>query len=315
MASTSSYRKIDIHDVPQSYDDDAVSGEDALQDIMSMSSSHHGSHSLHNSLHGSSHGGSHHDTSNSYLYSKSPALSISPTTIDTPTDYYSPVNTNIPPTHTHSGSPRRPMSTTKITTSRTNSPQISTSREYEYNSEDEEEEDLGRYSVIYDPSRSSQHNTRNTSSFHGTSHTDNQNNSHNTKFNSFMPEPAKRFFRRVQDARMESRRRRLERLLALPDDPNIRFHMERFGLCCNSWCDILDKGMYPVLLVLIGYVVTLIVLGEEYAMVKKLMLGIGIPLFIFRISWRPLSWLICELRTQRVSRIMDLNCDGLSCCQ
>ena len=202
MATASSYRKIDIHDVPQSYDDDAVSGEDALQDIMTMSSSHHGSHSLHNSLHGSSHGGSLHDTPNSYLYSKSHSLSISPTTIDTATDYYSPVNTNIAATHTHSGSPRRPpsTSTSKMSTSHTNSPQIPTSREY--SSEDEEEEDLGRYSVVYDPSRSLQHKTRNTHSFHGSSLTENQNDSHNTKFNAFMPEPAKRFFRRVQDARM-----------------------------------------------------------------------------------------------------------------
>ena len=121
-----------------------------------------------------------------------------------------------------------------------------------------------------------------------------------TNFSNPILTPGKRFFLSIQDARIETRRKRMERLLALPDDSTIRFYTERFALCLGPWCDLLDKGYVPIILVIIIYAVTVSSLGEEHAFVRKMMLGMGIPLFVFRILWRPLCWLVHEKKLERV---------------
>ena len=159
-----------------------------------------------------------------------------------------------------------------------------------YDSE-EDEEDLGRYSVIFN------HTLGNSGlsphQYQGPVGYNDRGDS------SRRCQPGRRILSSIHDARMESRRKRLERLLALPDDPTIRYQIERCGLCVSAWCDILDKGLFPILLVFIVYVVLLNVLENTFA--KKMMLGIGIPLFVFRIGWRPLYCLISERRQERVS--------------
>lgn len=113
--------------------------------------------------------------------------------------------------------------------------------------------------------------------------------------------PVRQLYHRIQDARMETRTKRLERLLALPDEATMKFHKERCALFFGTWCDLLDKGFIPILFMLVIYVVVLSTLDDEQAFVKKVMLGIGIPIFIFRISWRPLCWLVRKrLQEQRV---------------
>lgn len=270
----SPYKKIE-NDIPQSYDHDE---QYPLNDGIGsqMEDKNGGSH--HNSIHGSLHGSSH--DASSYHYSLSPP--------GTGTGYYSPVSTS--PRH----SPKR-LTSPKQSDMHQN--ETISNKMKDYNSEDDDDEDLGRYSVVFNQALGingdrSQHSSAGTShAYHGPGGV----------FDTPMPESAKRLFMSIQDARMEHRSKRLERFLALPDDPTIRFHIERCGLCCSAWCDILDKGMYPIILVLILYVVTLIVLGDEHAFVKRIMLGVGIPLFVFRILWRPLSWFICERRKERVS--------------
>ena len=168
----------------------------------------------------------------------------------------------------------------------------------------EEEEDLGRYSIAFNQTlgndnggQSQSQNgyqpaKRGTPSMHNFNREDSKNRL-------MQSSPMKRLFHKIQDARMETRRKRWERLLALPDEATLHFHKERCGLFFGTWCDLLDKGIIPIIFMIGIYAIILSMLSDEHAFVKNVMLGVGIPLFIFRISWRPLCWLVYERRQAR----------------
>jgi len=172
----------------------------------------------------------------------------------------------------------------------------------------EEEEDLGRYSVAFnqilvgndDGGQSHSHNKDKQAKSDAPSRYDSDREAGNKRF--IRSSPVRRLFHKIQDARMETRRKRWERLLALPDEATMHFHKERCALFFGTWCNLLDKGFIPIIFMLGIYVIILSKLSDEHAFVKNIMLGVGIPLFIFRISWRPLCWLVCEQRqAKRVS--------------
>ena len=161
----------------------------------------------------------------------------------------------------------------------------------------DEEEDLGRYSAVYN------HNlvgNRNSTCSDTKRSLPNSPQHCWTRSSKTIMRPAKRLFRTIRDVRVETRRKRMEKMLAMREDETLRFHKERCELCLGSWCDLLDKGCVPILLVLAAYVVVLVILNEEQALVRNIMLGVGIPLFIFRISWRPISWFVFGRRAERV---------------
>lgn len=203
--------------------------------------------------------------------------------------YYSPISSS------PRSSPKK-KSPNKNGIHQSTSPNISMQ---DYKSDDEEE-DLGRYSFAFNHTLgiNGGHPNGGSHAYHGVGDSDGPSGVFHSPVAS-----AKRLFTTIQDARMENRRKRLQRLLDLPDDPNIRFYIERCGLCFSAWCDILDKGMYPIIVVIILFIVTLNILGEEHALVKRIMLAAGIPMLVFRILWRPLSWFVCERRKERVSAI------------
>lgn len=180
--------------------------------------------------------------------------------------------------------------------------------------EEEEEEDFARYSAVFSPTKDDRrgslkgreqkqgYHKANSSSWKcDASYSCEQNN-----YGWMKSSPVRRLIHKIHDARMESRRKRMERLLALPDGASIQTHKERCFLCCNTWCDLLDKGIFFILFLVLLYITILVKLGEEHVFVKKVMLGIGIPFFIFRISWRPLRWLVLEQRCDR-KRLMMTN--------
>lgn len=171
---------------------------------------------------------------------------------------------------------------------------------YNSNSDDE---DLGKYSIAFNKSLGRHGNISNPRS---SSYRQRSISLSGHKVNGGFwsrESPVKRLYHRIQDARNETKRKRLERILALPDEATLHFHKERCALFFVTWCDLLDKGLFPLLLVLVVYIVILALLDEEYVITKKLMLIIGIPLFIFRFSWRPLCWVVSE----RVSYIDQKN--------
>lgn len=164
---------------------------------------------------------------------------------------------------------------------------------YNSNSDDE---DLGKYSIAFNKSLGRHGNISNPRS---SSYRQRSISLSGHKVNGGFwsrESPVKRLYHRIQDARNETKRKRLERILALPDEATLHFHKERCALFFVTWCDLLDKGLFPLLLVLVVYIVILALLDEEYVITKKLMLIIGIPLFIFRFSWRPLCWVVSERR-------------------
>jgi hypothetical protein len=187
-----------------------------------------------------------------------------------------------------------------------------TSYSYDFEMEEENEEetdDFARYSAVFSPTqdekRGSLQGSGQKQGYHkATTPSWHSNGSYNCEENNYgwmKSSPVRRLIHKLHDARMESRRKRMERLLALPDGASIQNHKERGFLCFNTWCDLLDKGIFFIMFLLFLYIVILVTLGEEHVFVKKLMLGLGIPFFIFRISWRPLSWLVYEQRCDRVS--------------
>jgi len=171
---------------------------------------------------------------------------------------------------------------------------------------DSDEEDLGKYSFDFNQTvgRSGGHFKNGYEQTAGTrrlpSHFHFDREDSNIRWKS---SPVRKLYHRIQDARMDTRRKRLERLLALPDETTMKFHRERCALFFGTWCDLLDKGFIPILFMLVIYVVVLSTLDDEHAFVKKIMLGFGIPIFIFRISWRPLCWLVRERRQELRVRV------------
>ena len=168
-------------------------------------------------------------------------------------------------------------------------PELSqTKRSLLYHSDDEDE-DLGRYSMQFRRTLNG-----------GTQDFQRQDR------NGYEPilNPAKKLFQNIQDARLESRRKRMERLISLPDN-SIRAHVEKFAVYLGSWCDLLDKGLVIFLLSIAIFVIFLVTLDEDEIVMKRLMLGIGIPFFIFRVAWRPIKYLLCDKRRQKRNNAMD----------
>lgn len=188
------------------------------------------------------------------------------------------------------------------------------SRDFVMNGDDDEEEDFTRYSAVFSPTNDERrgplqlqnrerqnqqgYHKAKASSWHlnDSSYSSGENN-----YGWMKSSPVRRLIHKIHDARMESKRKRMERLLALPDGASIQNHKERCFLFFNTWCDLLDKGIFLILFLLFVYIIILATLGEEHVFVKKMMLGLGIPFFIFRISWRPLSWLVYDQQCGRVS--------------
>lgn len=81
-------------------------------------------------------------------------------------------------------------------------------------------------------------------------------------------------------ARDETRRRRMERMLSLNSD------LERISLTITSYCDLTDRGMPIVILVLlVGVTLTRILLPNPWRWTLW-----GVLLFSIRVLWRPTYW-------------------------
>ena len=163
-----------------------------------------------------------------------------------------------------------------------------TKRSLLYNSDDEDE-DLGRYSMQF-------RRTLNGGRY----------NFHRQERNGYEPiiNPARQLFRNIQDARLESRRKRMERLMSLPDN-SIRAYVGKFSVCLGSWCDLLEKGLVLFILSVVIFVLILLKLDEDEVLMKRLMLGLGIPFFIVRVAWRPIKYCLCDKRRQGRNNTME----------
>lgn len=163
-----------------------------------------------------------------------------------------------------------------------------TKRSLLYNSDDEDE-DLGRYSMQF-------RRTLNGGTY----------NFQRQERNGYEPiiNPARQLFRNIQDARLESRRKRMERLMSLPDN-SIRAYIGKFSICLGSWCDLLEKGLVLFILSVVIFVLILLKLDEDKVLMKRLMLGLGIPFFIFRVAWRPIKYCLCDKRRQGRNNTME----------
>lgn len=184
-----------------------------------------------------------------------------------------------------------------------NSPKSDNDGHNNGDSYDSDEEDLGRYAIDFNQTlgRSQNKNGYGYEQAAGTSHFHFDRKDSKRRWT--QSSPVREFFHIIQDARMETRTRRLERLLALPDEATMQFHKERCALFLGTWCNLLDKGFIPILFMLVIYVVVLSTLDAKHAFVKNIMLGFGIPIFIFRITWRPLCWLVRERLQERRVRV------------
>ena len=111
----------------------------------------------------------------------------------------------------------------------------------------------------------------------------------------------------LQSARIESRRKRMERLLELPDEHSAtsRCHYlaTRIVICFSSaYCDLIDKGFILVIVAVVIFVVVYQSLDEkEDRTARKLLLGVGVPIIIFRVGWRPLYWFVWGRIVEEVS--------------
>lgn len=161
---------------------------------------------------------------------------------------------------------------------------------------DDEDEDLGRYSVQF-------RRTLNGSVYELQEKEYRYGHGKWNMYSEPTTNPAKRLFRNIQHARLESRRKRLEKLISLPDN-SCRSCLGRFSVCLGSWCDLLDKGLVIFLVTLTSFVGIIMVLDEDEIVIKKFMLGLGIPMFILRIAWRPIKHFLCDLRYQGQSSSM-----------
>lgn len=112
-------------------------------------------------------------------------------------------------------------------------------------------------------------------------------------------------FEAIKLMQMESRRKRMEFLLALPDDDNYSSKCHYCAtkimiLLSSSWCDLLDKGSVLIVLFTLIFVVVYESLDEEEDRdARQLLLGLGIPLLVIRVVWRPLYWFVWGRRIER----------------
>jgi len=71
-------------------------------------------------------------------------------------------------------------------------------------------------------------------------------------------------------------------------------------LLSSSWCDLLDKGFALIILFTVMFVVVYESLDEEDDRgARQLLLGLGIPLLVIRVVWRPLYWFVWGRRIER----------------
>jgi len=168
-------------------------------------------------------------------------------------------------------------------------------RDYDLDS-DEEEDDLGRYS--FDFNRALGNN--NDLGPNGSRIFDmpQDNNKWTRRYSQKVVSPAKQIFGSIQKARTESRRKRMERLLALDATATrskICFYTERCTICLSSYCDLFEiRGFAIVLMAICTYSIIVSNLGDDQKLAKRLMLGLGVPFIIIRCLWRPLSYYICR---------------------
>lgn len=178
---------------------------------------------------------------------------------------------------------------------------------------DDEEDDLGRYNFDFNHALGINSNAKMTisGSYRGSMHTsrkgpqkhDEDSTRRFTRYTRNTISPATRIFGSIKEARMVSRQRRMEKLLALDGaNSKISFYKERVCIWISTNCDLLEiKGFVLVLVTIVAYSVIVGSLGEEHRFAKNLLLGLGIPLIIFRLSWRPLSWYVCRRKQEKVS--------------
>ena len=188
---------------------------------------------------------------------------------------------------------------------------------------DDEEDDLGRYTFDFNHALGINSNAKMTTSGsyrgsvnnsrRGPQEQDADSTRRFTRYTRNTISPATRIFGSIKEARMVSRQRRMEKLLALDGaNSKISFYKERVCICISTNCDLLEiKGFVLILVTIIAYSVIVGSLGEEHRFAKNLLLGLGIPLIMFRLSWRPLSWYACRRKREKVSSRREVdNCNS-----
>uniref|UniRef100_A0A7S2A194 Uncharacterized protein n=1 Tax=Trieres chinensis TaxID=1514140 RepID=A0A7S2A194_TRICV len=126
--------------------------------------------------------------------------------------------------------------------------------------------------------------------------------------------------RRMREARMDRRRRRAQRMLALQDDVGQRRGLlpelcRRLEMAFASpWCDLTERGAVVVIAAAAGLGLAYRLMGdaEERARAKRVLLAVGVPLIVFRLCWRLIYWAAWGRHVERRRRArMDIY-DGLN---
>ena len=116
-----------------------------------------------------------------------------------------------------------------------------------------------------------------------------------------------RIYHKIKSGREESRRKRVEHLLSIPDTDvtNPRCHyffwlVEIFYL--SEWCDLADKGLILFLAATTVFTIIYLCLDEKQdKTTRAILLAVGVPLLICRVVWRPLYWIAWGKRVEKVS--------------
>jgi len=121
---------------------------------------------------------------------------------------------------------------------------------------------------------------------------------------------------KIRTARLDSKRRRAERILALSDNDvqtPLGLALTHTRLCLLSWCDLMDRG-FVLIIVLLVFIVCLynVLDGERYGKEKHMLVWIGLPVVVVRVCWGPVWWYVWGRRIEkRRQERMELY-DGLN---
>jgi len=109
------------------------------------------------------------------------------------------------------------------------------------------------------------------------------------------------FWETFQTARMESRRKRAEQMLALGDE----HVLDRTWISFSSWCDLTDRGTILIPFLFLTWIfITSVTPSQD---LRTWLLFMGLPAWMIRFLWHPIYWYVWGRPLQRKRQAtMDL---------